>query len=168
MDIYSPPSAYTLETIEESGIYICKSISKYKEESYLMPRIAAAKIKKLLFAEYKISEELFNTEYKGKGICTHYYKIADRIPIKIDSEGIWMVYGENSIEKLENKELLSKILFFSGKKNWEEIALIESGILFILSEIYAFDKPKRSAKKNNSYTSRYDFEQLQLSNDLLP
>ena len=160
MEVFCPPTKIPLENIAKTGMYICKSAKKYENETYVMPRIGATLLKKQLASDFNVSDEQFIETYKGKGICLFYYKVKEVIFIKIDEDGFWFRYADESFEKIEDPELIAKIITFHGKEEATKVAHADNLGIFVVSEQFAFDKPVRTNKQNNSYTLRLNIDDI--------
>lgn len=164
MELFCPPTNINPTVIDSLGIHICKS-KAYSGEKYLMPRIGAAKVKKILQQEYELTSALFDADYKGKGVCLRYYPIRESFTIRIQTGTVFRT-DEATSTPIADDELLSKICKFHGVKSSRDLADVAQMRLFLLEETKKFGTPKRTKNKNNSYSTEFYFSELET--DILP
>jgi len=164
MELFCPPTNTPPSTIDTTGIHICKS-KAYNGEKYLMPRIGSAKVKKILKEEYEINNDLFDLDYKGKGVCLRYYPIEESYLIRIEA-GIVFKNDGNINTPVQDTRTLEKICSYFNVDNTSQLKDIKQMRLFILTETKSFDRPKRTKNKNNSYSTEFYFKEL--VSDILP
>ncbi len=164
MELFCPPTNISPTVTDKYGIHICKS-KAYNGEKYLMPRIGAAKVKSILKEEFGVVSELFEQEYKGRGVCLRYYPIEESFLIRIEAGTIFKIEGDINTPIMDTN-VLERICAFHGAKSTDELKDVKQMRFFKLSDSKSFDHPKRTKNKNNSYSTDFYFSEI--DNDFLP
>ena len=165
MEIYCPPTKISPLVNDATLVHVCKS-KAYKGEAFLMPRIGAVLIKKLLSTEFGVDAAAFDELYKGRGICVGYYPIVAERRICIAGGKVfdWIDGGAGS--EITDEVLLHDLLAFFAVGGVSELPDAPHFHYFKLSESRRFAVPKRTKYKNNTYSSDFYFKEIE--GDLLP